>query len=108
MTVGVCNCITTEVQWLWVRLLLQSVILGGSIFTTEFSFWVVSLLTLYRTPPQKCVKLQYRPKGYNLPLVMVILGFLTIPWLGPKYAELCAPSVPKVKVGHADHVRHWC
>ena len=37
---------------------------------------------------------------------MVISGFLTIPWLGPKYSEPCAPSVPKVKVGHADNVRH--
>ena len=68
----------------------------------------MSYLPPYRTPPQKCAKLQYCPEGYNLPLVMVISGFLTIPWLGPKYAEPCAPSVPKVKVGHADRVRHWC
>ena len=29
-----------------------------------------------------------------LPLVMAILGFLTIPWLGPKHTELHAPLVP--------------
>merc|ERR1712112_296676 len=37
-----------------------------------------------------------------LPLVMVILGFLTIPWLGPKYTELRATSVPKAKLGHTE------
>ena len=41
-----------------------------------------------------------------LPLVMVILGFLTIPWLGPKDMEPRVPSVPKAKLGHTDHVRH--
>ena len=35
-----------------------------------------------------------------LPLVMAILGFLTIPWLGPKDREPRAPSVPKAKLGH--------
>ena len=33
---------------------------------------------------------------------MVILGFLTIPWLGPKDTELRAPSVPKAKLGHTE------
>ena len=34
-------------------------------------------------PPQKkYAKLQYCLEGYNIPLVMVMLGFLTIPWLG--------------------------
>ena len=32
-----------------------------------------------------------------LPLVMAILGFLTIPWLGPKDTEPRATSVPKLK-----------
>ena len=41
-----------------------------------------------------------------LPLVMVILGFLTIPWLGPKDMERHAASVPKAKLGHSDRVRH--
>ena len=55
-----------------------------------------------------------------LPLVMAILGFLTIPWLGPKdtephvtsvpkaklgHTEPRAPSVPKAKLGHTDRVR---
>ena len=57
-------------------------------------------------PPQKCVKLQYSPEGYNLLLVMVILGFLTIPWLGPKDTEPRMPSVPKVKLGRMDRVCH--
>ena len=39
-----------------------------------------------------------------LPLVMVIFGFLTIPW--PKDTELLAPLVPKVKLGYTDCVRH--
>ena len=54
---------------------------------------------------------------FILPLVMAILGFLTIPWLGPKdteprvtsvpkaklgHMEPCAPSVPKVKLGHTE------
>merc|ERR1711867_398656 len=34
-----------------------------------------------------------------LPLVMTILGFLTIPWLGPKDTEPRATSVPKAKLG---------
>ena len=33
---------------------------------------------------------------------MAILGFLTIPWLGPKDTEPRAPSVPKVKLGHTE------
>merc|ERR1711867_129567 len=37
-----------------------------------------------------------------LPLVMAILGFLTIPWLGPKHTESRATSVPKVKLGHTE------
>merc|ERR1712121_26336 len=52
---------------------------------------------------------------------MIILGFLTIPWLGPKdteprapsgpkaklgHTEPRAPSVPKVKLGHSNCVRH--
>ena len=37
-----------------------------------------------------------------LPLVMAILGFLTIPWLGPKYTEPRATSVPKAKLGHTE------
>ena len=41
-----------------------------------------------------------------LPLVMVILGFLTIPWFGPKDMEPHAPLVPKAKLGHTDHVHH--
>ena len=41
-----------------------------------------------------------------LPLVMAILGFLTIPWLGPKDTEPRVPSVPKAKLGHTDRVRH--
>ena len=41
-----------------------------------------------------------------LPLVMVILGFLTIPWLGPKDTEPHAPLVPKEKLGHIDHMCH--
>ena len=39
-----------------------------------------------------------------LPLVMVILGFLTIPWLGPKDTKPRAPSVQKAKLGHLNHV----
>ena len=31
---------------------------------------------------------------------MVILSFLTIPWLGPKDREPCVPSVQKAKLGH--------
>ena len=46
------------------------------------------------------------PSGRYIPLVMVILGFLTIPWLGPKDKELRAPSIPKAKLGHTDCVRH--
>merc|ERR1712115_390101 len=34
-----------------------------------------------------------------LPLVMAILGFLTIPWLSPKDTEPHATSVPKAKLG---------
>ena len=41
-----------------------------------------------------------------LPLVMAILGFLTIPWLGPKDTEPRAPLVPKAKLGHLARVRH--
>ena len=37
-----------------------------------------------------------------LPLVMAILGFLTIPWLGPKDTEPRATSVPKAKLGHTE------
>ena len=37
-----------------------------------------------------------------LPLVMAILGFLTIPWLGPKHTEPRAPLVPKAKLGHTE------
>ena len=35
-----------------------------------------------------------------LPLVMVILDFLTIPWLGPKDAELRGALVAKAKLAH--------
>ena len=35
-----------------------------------------------------------------LPLVMAILGFLTIPWLGPKDMEPRVSLVPKAKLGH--------
>ena len=38
--------------------------------------------TTLQDPPQKYAKLQYCLEGYNIPLVMVMLGFLTIPWLG--------------------------
>ena len=41
-----------------------------------------------------------------LPQVMAILGFLTIPWLGPKYTEPRVTSVPKAKLGHSNCVRH--
>ena len=56
-----------------------------------------------------------------LPLVMAILGFLTIPWLGPKdtephetsvpkaklgHTEPRAPSIPKAKLGHSNRVHH--
>ena len=37
---------------------------------------------------------------------MIILGFLTILWLGPKDTELRATSVPKAKLGHSNCVRH--
>ncbi len=37
-----------------------------------------------------------------LPLVMAILGYLTIPWLGPKDTELRATWVPKAKLGHTE------
>ena len=37
---------------------------------------------------------------------MIILGFLTIPWLGPKDTEPHASSVLKVKLGHTDRVCH--
>ena len=37
---------------------------------------------------------------------MIILGFLTIPWLGPKDMEPHAPTVPKAKLGHMGWVRH--
>ena len=37
---------------------------------------------------------------------MIILGFLTIPWLGPKDTEPRATLVPKAKLGHSDRVRH--
>ncbi len=37
-----------------------------------------------------------------LPLVMAILGFLTIPWLGPKDTEPRATLVRKVKLGHTE------
>ena len=33
---------------------------------------------------------------------MIILGFLTIPWLGPKDTELRATSVPKAKLGNTE------
>ena len=33
---------------------------------------------------------------------MIILGFLTIPWLGPKDTEARATSVPKAKLGHIE------
>ena len=33
---------------------------------------------------------------------MAKLGFLTIPWLGPKDTELRATSVPKAKLGHTE------
>ena len=33
---------------------------------------------------------------------MVKLGFLTIPWLGPKHMEPRATSVPKAKLGHIE------
>ena len=33
---------------------------------------------------------------------MIILGFLTIPWLGPKDTEPRATSVPKAKLGHTE------
>ena len=33
---------------------------------------------------------------------MAILGFLTIPWLGPKDTEPRATSVPKAKLGHTE------
>ena len=38
-----------------------------------------------------------------LPLVMVILGLYTIPWLDPKDMEPCAPSVPKAKLKYISH-----
>ena len=41
-----------------------------------------------------------------LPLVMAILGFLTIPWLGPKDTELHVPSVLKAKLGRTDRMHH--
>ena len=41
-----------------------------------------------------------------LPLVMVILGFLTIPWLDSKDTELHAPLVPKAKLEHLNCVRN--
>ena len=37
---------------------------------------------------------------------MAILGFLTIPWLGPIHTEPHVPSVPKAKLGHSNCVRH--
>merc|ERR1711867_45707 len=37
---------------------------------------------------------------------MAILGFLTIPWLGPKDTEPRATLVPKAKLGHSNCVRH--
>ena len=37
-----------------------------------------------------------------LSLVMAILGFLIIPWLGPKDTEPRATSVPKAKLGHTE------
>ena len=59
-------------------------------------------------PSSKSVKLQYCPEGYvcgiTYSIVMVILGFFTIPWLGPKDMEPHASSVPKVKLGHWDHM----
>ena len=65
------------------------------------------------TPPslQNCTKLKttcllqtviYCPEGYNLSLKMVIFGFLTIPWLGPKDTEPRVSSVPKAKLGHTE------
>merc|ERR1711895_125549 len=39
-----------------------------------------------------------------LTLVMAILGFLTIPWLGPKDTEPHATWVPKAKLGHTEHI----
>ena len=37
-----------------------------------------------------------------LPLVTAILGFLIIPWLGPKHTEPRATLVPKAKLGHTE------
>ena len=41
-----------------------------------------------------------------LPLVVAILGFLTIPWLGQKDTEPRAQLVPKAKLGHTYLVHH--
>ena len=48
------------------------------------------------------VLLGYYIQEVILHLVMVILGFLAIPWLGPKDMEPHAPSVPKAKLGYSD------
>ena len=42
-----------------------------------------------------------------LHLVMVMLGFLTIAWLGQKDRELLAPLFPKAKLRLRDHMHHW-
>ena len=55
-------------------------------------------------PPQFCPKLKYRQ--FCITYLMVILGVLTITWLGPKDTEPCAPLVPKVKLGHSNRVHH--
>ena len=53
---------------------------------------------------------------------MILLGFLTIPWFGPKdtepratwvpkvklgHTEPRVPLVPKVKLGHSNRMCHW-
>ena len=38
---------------------------------------------------------------------MIILGFLTIPWLGPKDTKQHAPLVPKANLGHRDSKGYW-
>ena len=58
-----------------------------------------------RVPSVPKAKLGYSNRVRHwviLPLVMAILGFLTIPWLGPKDTEPRATSVPKVKLGHTE------
>ena len=41
-----------------------------------------------------------------LPLVIVILGFLTIPWLGLQDTEQRTPLVPKANLRHRGRVHH--